>query len=529
MSQHYTSQVRHLQEKRKQAWEAGDAARALELGTKIVEVYRDNGATESEGFANALHNLGVLNDYAGLLGQARDCYQESAQIKKGLLGEDSLSYADTLNNLAVDQGLLGKLTQAAVLHKAVWQLRSRVLGENDPQTIASLYNRAAAAEDLRQQNQAVELLLTARSRAQDNPEVKPEDMGDIQAALGRNYEKIGNYAEAVRCLEEAIERLPAPSFCAVEAYLALSRVYERMDEPEQGAEALTKGLALRRQVLDENHLDFVNALNSLARLESKAGHFAKAREHYREALGILEKLVGQRHSLYADTLERLARACARDGDGAEARQLCVKSLALRFGTEGEQSISYGTGLLRQAKTALELGDFCKAVESGKKALKTYREAAGEPSYFVMIALRDLGRIYARMEEHELAVHYMTQSLRMRVVLLRRKGGAYARQLETLAAAYQAGGQPDKALEALEEASGLRKRRYGYQHPRYAKGLFLLAGQEFTMGRYADAADDLLVTLEIWGNMMGKQSRAYQKALALYQQVLEAVNGGENAE
>ena len=54
-----------------------------------------------------------------------------------------------------------------------------------------------------------------------------------------------------------------------------------------------KAVEIRRRLMSEEHLDFINSLNSLAALCCKDGQYDRALEVHREVLEIVERTAGE--------------------------------------------------------------------------------------------------------------------------------------------------------------------------------------------------------------------------------------------
>ena len=95
----------------------------------MINIYKSNNCYKSLEYANDLNNLAILYDEMGDYEKSEKFYEESAELKKGLLGECNLSYADTLNNLGIIYSNLNKPNKAQEIHKLVLDIRSDLLGE----------------------------------------------------------------------------------------------------------------------------------------------------------------------------------------------------------------------------------------------------------------------------------------------------------------------------------------------------------------------------------------------------------------
>ena len=77
--------------------------------------------------------------------------------------------------------------------------------------------------------------------------------------------------------------------------LTLASVCEKAGLLDLAVEYCEKAVEIRRELMSEEHLDFINSLNSLAALCCKDGQYDRALEVHREVLEIVERMLGKEH------------------------------------------------------------------------------------------------------------------------------------------------------------------------------------------------------------------------------------------
>ena len=87
--------------------------------------------------------------------------------------------------------------------------------------------------------------------------------------------------------------------------LTLASACEKAGLLDLAVEYCEKAVEIRRKLFSENHLDFLNSLNSLAAICCKANQFDKAIEIHREVLELVEKMLSKEHVFYAEALNNL--------------------------------------------------------------------------------------------------------------------------------------------------------------------------------------------------------------------------------
>jgi tetratricopeptide (TPR) repeat protein len=191
-----------------------------------------------------------------------------------------------------------------------------------------------------------------------------EVAGSLQL-LGRLHEARGAFARAHRALAEVaaiMTRLYGPQhwrtidsrldLADLDLRARLSAEQHRLTEARQLDErvgrlqrqrrfrqalpAAQQSLAIRKELLGENHRSVVGSLNLLANLHYSLREFKEAEPLYRQALAKGKGVLGQEHPLYATWLNNLANTCAALGDVAQAEPRYRKALALRSKVLGER-------------------------------------------------------------------------------------------------------------------------------------------------------------------------------------------------
>lgn len=100
--------------------------------------------------------------------------------------------------------------------------------------------------------------------------------------------------------------------------------------------------------MSEEHLDFINSLNSLAALCCKDGQYDRALEVHREVLEIVERMLGKEHIFYADALSNLSvdyggKKEFKKALGAEQKGFAAEEGASGRGRSADCGVPHGDG------------------------------------------------------------------------------------------------------------------------------------------------------------------------------------------
>ena len=138
-------------------------ADSIENGNKIIELYKNNNACNTEAYAEDVNNLAIVFDEIHINDRAKELYKEAAGLKKELSGEDSSTYLDTLTNLGVLLSTSGEFAEAEEVMKTVKGRVKENEGENSVKYVECLYNLGNMYADSGRAEKAAEVLTEALS------------------------------------------------------------------------------------------------------------------------------------------------------------------------------------------------------------------------------------------------------------------------------------------------------------------------------------------------------------------------------
>ena len=135
------------------------------------------------------------------------------------------------------------------------------------------------------------------------------ELADVHGALARAYEAKGNYKKAIYYYEICLDLIEKARGC--DTFYYMMNVLTRWLSAKGRLmvwqwNTAKKAVEIRRRLMSEEHLDFINSLNSLAALCCKDGQYDRALEVHREVLEIVERMLGKEHIFYADALSNLS-------------------------------------------------------------------------------------------------------------------------------------------------------------------------------------------------------------------------------
>jgi tetratricopeptide (TPR) repeat protein len=247
--------------------------------------------------------------------------------------------------------------------------------------------------------------------------------------------------------------------------LALQRQAETLAAKVRYREAqplLEKVLAIRRQVLGEEHPLTATNYHNLASILYKQDKYVEAEAGFRKALDIRRKALGEDHPDTATTYNNLASNLAAQGKHAEAEAGCRKALDIWRRALGEHHPDTATSYLNLAATLHAQHRYREAEAGYRNALDIYRKVLGE--------------------EHRLTAHGYT-----RLAFNLRAQGKYA-----------------EAEAAFRKALAIRRQVLGEQHPDTAESYHNQAMILYEQGKHGEAEASFRTALAIRRQVLGEQ-------------------------
>ncbi|GBE76429.1 hypothetical protein myaer87_36560 [Microcystis aeruginosa NIES-87] len=262
-----------------------------------------------------------------------------------------------------------------------------------------------------------------------------------------------------------------------------------------------QALAIRKNILGENHPDIARSLNILARIYRTQGRYTEAESLLKEALAIYKQQLGATHFTTATIIHQLATLYWLQGRYAEAEPLLIQALAIYKQQLGATHFATTTALDNLALLYKSQGRYAEAEPLYQEVLEIYKQKFGVNHTLTALMRGNLALFYrsqGRYAEAELlykqqldAIHPSTVTIIHNSQLFYVPQGRFA-EAEFL----------DKEAEPdLKETLAFYKQKFGLNYPDNATILNNLALLSESQGRYSEAEP------------------LHQEALAIYKQQL----------
>jgi tetratricopeptide (TPR) repeat protein/tRNA A-37 threonylcarbamoyl transferase component Bud32 len=269
---------------------------------------------------------------------------------------------------------------------------------------------------------AREILDRGATRIEQDLRAQPLVQARFQSAMGRVYDSLGLYGQALPLLESALatrrKRHGEEHVDVAESLIALGGVRWHRGEYDAARPLLDQGLAIRERLLgaeaplvadglhslgnllwsrgqyDEarralgralaireknapESADVASTLNSLGAIAYKRGDFDEARRTWERTLAIREKTLGPDHPLIAQTLNNLAVVHTFTHDPAGARPLLERAVRIQEKVLGAKHPDLASGLMNLGDAVWATGDVTAARPYYARAVAILEEASPE--------------------------------------------------------------------------------------------------------------------------------------------------------
>ncbi len=538
---YYMAEIRRLRQEFLQAYQDGEYKKAILLGKHLLDIYEENDDCECMDYAIDMHNLATVFERIQSYERALIYYKKAEELKKQHGGE-TLSYADTLNNLAIVYNRLGKHAQALKLHCRVLELRQKQLGQEHADVIYSLYHIGNSHELLGNWDKAIGACSQAVQQARRCPDFPELDLADLYAALGRVFDAKGNYRKSIHhfelCLTITEKARGQESFPYVLCAMLLVLVYDKAGWMDLAIEYAERAVELRRGLLSEKHLDFINALNTLAGLCAKGKRFEQAIRAHREVLELAECMLGKEHELSIGALYSLSMDEINAGDTKAALALGREALRRNRQSAGERSPQAASALMNLGDLYRKAGKYPKAWECYRQAGEIRKALTGDATLAYADTLTAMGRLAQEQSRLSDAEQYLAEAVAWRKQHGDLQSDAYVQDLQLLAELNSQQGAERRAINLSKEAVDMLEKRLYAGHPRYAAAVEKMALICEKAGYRKEAAAMLEGVATLRKEMLDEDNplylatleqlaavyirlEEYEKAIALYQEKNDA--------
>ena len=349
----------------------GDYSRALEYGIKAVKLFKITEGEKHINYATSLGNLALYYSSIGEYTKSLECGKRSLNIIKEIKGENNIEFALSLNNLAKTYYILGDYYMAVESGTKVKEIFKTSLGESNSFYATSLNNLSAYYSNLGDYAKAIDFIIQAME-IQKTENEENQGYALLLNNLSEYYFILGNYVKAMEYGTKAMETYKVtlgdchPDYAT--SLITLSRSYWALGDFSKAMEYTSKAMEIRKIILGELHPDYASSLMELAILYAEFNDYSRAVELGTKAMEIYKTALGDCHPRYASSLDNLAEDYTDIGDYYKAVEFETEAMEIYKTTLGENHPLYATSLSDLAGCYSALGNYAKAAECCKEGV-----------------------------------------------------------------------------------------------------------------------------------------------------------------
>jgi len=335
---------------------------------------------------------------------------------------------------------------------------------------------------------AREILDRGASKIDQDLRTQPLVQARLMSTMGRVYESLGLYDQALPLLESALatrRRLHGEEHLEVaESLIGLGGLRWHKGEYEAARPLLEGGLKQRERLLGPESPLVADSLHNLGNLLWSRGEYEEARLLLGRALAIREKNVPAGPEV-ASTLNSLGAIAYKQGDYAEARRMWERTLAIREKNLGPDHPLIGQTLNNLAAAHTFTNDPAGARPLLERAVRIQEKVLGPKHPDLASALMNLGDVVSVLGDDLGAKPYYARAV---AILDEASPGnpELARFLDRLARVTLKQGDADAARRLYERSLGLRETALGPTHHEIGESLAGLAECARQQGRAQEA-------------------------------------------
>lgn len=275
-----------------------------------------------------------------------------------------------------------------------------------------------------------------------------------------------------------------------------------------------KSLQIKKEIIGENHGEYVYSLNNLGALYGQLGQYLEAEKLLLKSLKIKSGISGNNYNQYLKTLENLAIIYAQQGKYSMAEPMFLDNLNKIESIYGQKSQEYLSTLGKVAFFYQNKGEFYKSESMLLKIIEITKDYLGEFNLNFSNAIDRLAQLYRLQGKYSEAERLFLQSLTIRKNILGEKNKEYISSLNNLASIYQSKNNYSKAeelylkvIEIYNLIIDVSKRDNDY-----AVYLNNLASIYDDQGKFFEAQKLYKEVLSIKKNIFGDKSLSYSITL-----------------
>lgn len=307
---------------------------------------------------------------------------------------------------------------------------------------------------------------------------QPDVEAGIRYTIGMTYEDLGQYPEARKQLERAVELYSrvrgAKDPKTLKAMWGLGEVAEQQGKFSEAESLFTHTLEMQRRMLGPDDRDTLKSMSGLAAVEYLQGKYAQAEPLFEQVLEIKRRVLGPKNPSTLASINNLANIYYMQEKFVQAEELFSQALEIArrgLGPEHPSTLSCMNNLALAYEAE---GKHAQAEALYKQALESMRRVLGPDHPTTLTAISSLGSVYVSEGNYAEAEALFDQALEGRRRALGPEHPRTVETLEDIADMDQLQGKYAAAETLLAQVLEIRRRVLGPTHPSTLKSMDKLA-------------------------------------------------------
>jgi eukaryotic-like serine/threonine-protein kinase len=319
---------------------------------------------------------------------------------------------------------------------------------------------------------------------------QPEVEAAIRDTIGQTYEDLGQYPEARKHLERALDLhrkvLGAENPKTLATMRRLAATAQLQGKYPEAEALLKQTLQIQRRVLGPEHPDTLDSMNSLAITYLFQGKYAQAEALYSQTLEIQRRVLGPEHPDTLISMNNLADAYVRQGKYPEAEALLNQTLEIKRRMLGPQHPATLNSMNGLAVLYFDQGKYTQAEALHSQTLEIKRSVLGPEHPDTLATMLNLANSYYEQGKYAPAEALFKQTLEIKRRVLGLEHLDTLGNMNNLADAYYQQGKYEQAEVLFNQTLEISRRVLGSENPYTLSFLSEMAGMYQRQGKYDKA-------------------------------------------
>ncbi|NOG54550.1 MAG: serine/threonine protein kinase [Planctomycetes bacterium] len=334
------------------------------------------------------------------------------------------------------------------------------------------------------------LLATALEQVEAQFSERPLIAASLLQSVADAYKAIGLFDTALQPQQHAhaIRRreLGRDHPLTLDSLLAMGTLHYELGDYAQALSCMTDCLERRRSLLGNRHLDTLRTIGECGIVLDSMGRFTSALEYYKEALSGLDQTVGHEHPDTLNTLNNLGCLLHSIGDSDGALPYLEDALEASRRLYGNDHRDTLISLNNLALALESLSRYDEAHEYYQEVIDTSTRVLGAEHPNTLTSINNIGLLLEAMEQYDLAYDALDRAVTKRRQVLGTEHAETLKSINNMGALLHAMERYEDALLYYEESLSGGRRTLGSQHPHTLVVLGNMAHLLIALERYVEA-------------------------------------------